>query len=61
MVSTSFPFDAIFTVYLFTMVPAKPQRGGVSRTSEARDGFQEFQDGFIRFLKGHPLGANFGE
>jgi len=47
--------------YLFTMVPAKPPRGDVSRTSEAKDGFQELQDGFRRFLKGYPLGANLGE
>jgi len=48
-------------VYLFTMVFAKPQRDGVSRTSEAREGFQELQDGFMRFLKRHPFGANFDE
>jgi len=47
--------------YLFNRVPAKAPRGVVSRTSEARDGFQELQDGFRRFLKRHPLGANFGE
>jgi len=43
------------------MVLAKPPRGSVSRTWEAKDGFQELQDEFRRFLKGHPLGANVGE
>jgi len=43
------------------MIFAKPQRDGVSRTSEAEDGFQGLQDGFRRLLKGHPFEANFGE
>jgi len=48
-------------LYLFTTVSAKPPRGGVSRTWEAKDGFQELQDGFMRFLKRHLLGANLSE
>jgi len=46
---------------LFTVVSAKLPRGAVSRTWEARDDFQELQDGFRRCLKRHPLEANFGE
>jgi hypothetical protein len=47
--------------YLFSIFPEKPQRADVSRTLEARDGFQEFQDGFMRFSKHQSFGANSGE
>ncbi|MFH2131908.1 MAG: hypothetical protein ABIK68_16155, partial [bacterium] len=35
----------------------KHQRFRFSRTLEARDGFQEFQEGFMRFLKIGTVGA----
>jgi hypothetical protein len=41
-------------VYLFSIFPEKPQRADVSRTLEARDGFQELQDGFM-FLEASAL------
>jgi hypothetical protein len=47
--------------YLFSSFSAKPQRCGVSRTLEARDGFLELQDGFMRFLKHHAFGADYAE
>jgi hypothetical protein len=51
----------LLPTYLSSSFSAKPQRCGVSRTLEARDGFLELQDGFMRFLKHHTFGADYAE
>jgi len=42
---------------LFSSISAQLRRYCVSRTLEARDGFQELQEGFMRFLKHNTFGA----